>query len=129
MALILVTLLCMKENETPIQSLFEKAENYSKTSLELFKLQAVDKSADVMSSLISRLAVIITVVLSLLIVNIGLALFIGKLIGDSFYGFFVIGGIYAIIAVILHQFRHQWIKDPISNSIINQMLKQKLYEK
>lgn len=116
----------MSDNATPIATLLERAENYSDSTIELFKLNAVDKSADVISSLVSRLAVFITVALSLLIVNIGLALWLGKLIGDSYYGFYVIGGFYAILALLLHIFRHQWIKYPISNSIIKQMLKQKI---
>ena len=45
-----------------------------------------------------------------------------------FYGFFVIGGFYAFIAILLHFNRHYWIKTPISNSIIKQMLKQKKHE-
>jgi hypothetical protein len=63
--------------------------------------------------------------LSFLIVNIGLALWVGKLLGDSFYGFFIVGGFYALLAIPLHIFREQWIKYPISNSIIKELLKQK----
>jgi hypothetical protein len=115
----------MTDNTTPIATLFERAEDYSKTTLKLLKLNAIDKSADVISSLVSRLVVIMTVVLSILIINIGLALWIGKLLGDAFYGFFVIGGFYAILAIFLQVFRDQWIKYPVSNSIIKQMLKPK----
>lgn len=115
----------MADNATPVATLLEKAEDYSKTTIELFKLNAIDKLADVVSSFFSRLTIFMTVALSLLIVNIGLALWIGKLLGDSFYGFFVIGSFYAIIAVPLYIFRQQWIKYPVSNSIIKEMLKQK----
>jgi hypothetical protein len=115
----------MTDNTTPIATLFERAEDYGKTTLNLFKLNAIDKSADVVSSLVSRLAVIMTVVISVLIVSIGLSLWIGKLLGDDFYGFFIIGGFYAILAILLQVFRHQWIKYPVSNSIIKQMLKPK----
>lgn len=115
----------MADNATPLATLLERAEDYSNSTIELFKLNAIDKSADVVSSLVSRLVICITVALSLLIINIGFALWIGKLLGDSFYGFFVIGGFYAILAILLHIFRHAWIKYPVSNSIIKQMLKQK----
>jgi hypothetical protein len=115
----------MTENTTPIATLFERAEDYGKTTLNLLKLNAIDKSADVVSSLVSRLAVVMTVVFSILIVSVGLSLWIGKLLGDAFYGFFIIGGFYAILAILLQVFRHQWLKDPVSNSIIKQMLKPK----
>lgn len=115
----------MTENATPIATLFERAEDYGKTTLKLLQLNAIDKSADVVSSLVSRLAIIMTVVFSVLIISIGTALWIGKLLGDAFLGFFIIGGFYAILAIILQVFRDQWLKYPVSNSIIKQMLKPK----
>ena len=115
----------MTDNATPIAILFERAEDFGKTTLKLLELNAIDKSADVISSLVSRLAVIMSIALSIFIINIGLALWIGKLLGETFYGFFVMGGFYAFIAILLQVFRDQWIKYPVSNSIIKQMLKKK----
>lgn len=116
----------MTDNATPIATLLERAEEYSKTTLKLLRLTAIDKSADVASSLVSRLAVLCTVVLSVLILSIGLAMWIGKQLGDAYYGFFIIGGGYAVLALLLQIFRHQWLKSPVSNAIIKQMLKEKI---
>ena len=118
----------MTDNVTPLATLIERAEDYGKTSFELFKLNTIDKSADVVSSLVSRVAILITVTLSVMIINIGIAIWVGKQLGELFYGFFIIGAFYALMAIILHVFRHQWIKNPISNSIIKQLLKQKRNE-
>lgn len=115
----------MTDNTTPIATLFERAEDYGKTTLNLLKLNAIDKSADVVSSLVSRLAVIMTVVFSVLIISIGLSLWVGKLLGDDYYGFFAVGSFYALLAIIIQVFQNQWIKYPVSNSIIKQMLKSK----
>lgn len=119
----------MNDTSTPIETLFEKVQDYSKTTLELYKLNAIDKSADVASSLISRLAVFMVVALAVIIINIGIAIWIGQLLGNSSYGFFIIGGFYALIAIILHGYRHSFLKDPISDSIIAQLLKKKDHEK
>ena len=59
----------MTDNATPIATLLEKIEDYSKTTIELFKLQAIDKSANVLSSLISRIAVLMVVALFIVIIN------------------------------------------------------------
>ena len=115
----------MTDDTTPIATLFERAENYSKTTIKLLKLHAVDKTAEIVSSLFSMLLVAMTVVLSIIIVSIGLALWIGKELGDTYYGFFIIGGIYMLVAVIFRIFREQLLKYPVSNSIIKQMMKQK----
>lgn len=115
----------MNENATPLEILFEKAEEYSKTTIELFKLNAIDKSAEVVSSLAVRLVIFIVVALFTLIINIGIALWLGELLGKTYFGFFVIGGCYALVIILLYTFRHKLIKYPVSNSIISQMLKQK----
>ena len=116
----------MNNTPTPMELLFEKAEDFSKTTIKLFKLNAIDKSADVASSLLSRLMVFMVVTLFIFIVNIGIALCVGELLGKSYYGFFIVGGFYALIALLFHVFRNQWIKYPISNSIIYQLQKQKI---
>lgn len=113
----------MKSIATPIELLFDRVEDYSKTTLELFKLKAIDKSADVVSSLVSRLTILLVVALFIIIINIGVALWLGEILGKSYYGFFVIGGLYALIAILLHAFRHPWLKTPVSDNIIMQMLK------
>jgi len=105
-----------------IESLIEKGEQYGKTTLELFKLKTLDKSADVASNLVSWLIVIIFAVLFFLILNIGIALWIGELLGKSYYGFFVVAGFYAVLALVFGIFRKQLIKKPMNNSIITQVL-------
>lgn len=115
----------MDSNATPIGKLVEKAEEFSKTTIELFKLNAIDKSADVVSSLVSRLVILMVVALLIITISIGIALWVGEVLGKSYYGFFVVGGMYTILALLLHSFRHQWIKKPVNNSIISQILKEK----
>ncbi len=112
----------MEEQSDLINSLIEKGEQYGKTTLELLKLKTLDKSADVASSLVSWLIVVIFAVLFFLILNIGIALWIGELLGKSYYGFFVVAGFYGLLALIFGIFRKKLIKNPVNNSIIDQVL-------
>lgn len=118
----------MTDKPTPLAMLVERAEEYSKSTIELFKLRTIDKSADVVSSIVSRIVIIMMVSLSVLIINIGLALWIGSALGELYYGFFIVGSFYAFVALLFHLFHHQWLKYPISNSLIKQMLKDKHHE-
>jgi hypothetical protein len=113
----------MKDNATPIELLFEKAEDLGKTSIELLKLNAIDKTADVVSSLAVQLAQCMVVALFTLVINIGIALWIGELLGRTYYGFFIVAGFYAIACIVLYYFGQQWIKAPLNNSIIARLLK------
>lgn len=112
----------MDEQSELIESLIEKGEQYGKTTLELLKLKTLDKSADVAANLVSWLIVGVFAVLFFLILNIGIALWLGELLGKSYYGFFVVAGFYALLALIFGIFRKQLVKNPVNNSIITQVL-------
>ncbi len=113
----------MNDNATPITKLFEKVEDFSKTTIELYKLKAIDHTAEVVSSFSVRLAIFMVVALFTLFMCIGFAWWIGELLGKIYYGFFIMGGFYLLIAVLLYAFRHQWIKYPVGNYIITQFSK------
>ncbi|WP_291149254.1 hypothetical protein [Flavobacterium sp. UBA7680] len=106
-------------------NLYEKAENYTKTSLELLKLKTVCSVADGVSSLASKIAVGVVVAFFTLFLNVGLSLWIGKELGEYYFGFFIMALFYLIIAIVLHKSHHKLIKTPIGNSIISSILKEK----
>ena len=111
----------MVDKTTPLETLIERAEAFGKTSIELFKLKAIDKTSEIVSGLSSWLVVIILVAMFFMILNIGIALWIGELLGNSYYGFFTLAGFYAILAIIVMIFSNRWIRKPIRNSIISQL--------
>lgn len=117
------TLSTMKTYETPIEMLFEKTEDYGKTTIELIKLKTINSSADIVSLLAVKIILFTVIALFLIIANIGVALWIGDLLGKSYYGFFIVAACYALITVLLRSYLQQWVKVPISNFIIAQMLK------
>jgi len=43
--------------------------------------------------------------------------------GNISYGFFMVGGFYAIVGLLMYVFRKQWIKSPVSNLIIDKIIK------
>ncbi|MEO7977721.1 phage holin family protein [Flavobacterium sp.] len=113
----------METNATTNENIFEKAENYTRTSLELVKLRTVSASADVLSTITSRIAVGAVVAFFTLFLNIGISLWIGKELGEYYYGFFILALFYLIVAIVLHTFQHSLIKTPIGNMIISSILK------
>jgi len=103
-------------------ALFEKTGDYLETRLDLLKLRAVDKTSDVTSSLVSRIAIAVVLFIAILIVNIGLALWVGELVGRVYVGFFIVAAFYALLALLIYVFRKTWIKDPITNLLIKKLL-------
>jgi hypothetical protein len=119
----------MEEKATLIESLFEKAEAYIKTNIELIKLKAIDKLSDLMSTIASMLILFVMACMLFILINIGLALWIGQMLGGSYYGFFIVALFYLLVMLILF-FAHGYIiKRPISNSLILHFLKEKQHGK
>ena len=116
----------METNATTNENLnlYEKAEDYAKTSLELIKLKTISAAADALSTVTSRIAVGAVVAFFTLFLNIGLSLWIGKELGEYYYGFFIIALFYLIVAIIIHKAQYSLIKTPIGNMIISSILKE-----
>ena len=55
----------MKDKVIIVEMLVEKVEQYAKTSVELYKLKAIDKGTDVFTSIFSRI-IIIAIVFTLI---------------------------------------------------------------
>ncbi len=113
----------IEDRQELIEDLFEKAEAYAKTNVELFKFKAADKLSVVIASLVSRLIIVVIFSFFFLLINVGLAIWLGESMGHIYYGFFIVSGLYALIAIVVFVFRNPVIKNPIINSIISQIIK------
>lgn len=110
----------METNAESIELLLARAEEFSRTNLELLKLKSIDKTADVASTLFSRLLLILAICLFSLTLTIAISFWLGELLGKNFYGFFIVAGIYGIIGLALFII-HPRIKASVGNEIITQM--------
>jgi lipopolysaccharide export LptBFGC system permease protein LptF len=110
------------ENKTSyLEPLFERIEEYSKTSYELKKLKVLGKTADVLSAYISRGLTLIVFSVFIVFANIGLALWLGDLTGKTYYGFVFVAAFYFVVWGVLFFFLHNWIKKIVCNSLISKM--------
>jgi len=112
----------MEKQPNTLRALFEDAGDHLETRMELLKLQAIDKSSEITSSIVSGVTIVVIIIFGVFILNVGLALWIGELLGKMYLGFFIVAGFYVLIALILHLFRHSLLKDPISNMIIKKFV-------
>ena len=112
----------MEENTNLIESLLEKAADYGKTSYELVKLNVIDKTTNSISSFIPNTVVFLVLSTVMLFFNLGMALWIGKLVGEMFYGFILVSAFYAILAFIMYFFLRKWVKRVFYDYMIRQLL-------
>ena len=113
----------MEDHTKLIESLFERVTEYGKTTFELGKLKAVDKTSDIVSSFVPHSATFVLIASCLLFLNLGIAFWLGEILGKAFYGFFVVAGFYCVIGIVVHFFMHKWIKKIVRNYMIKLLLK------
>lgn len=113
----------MEDNVKLIESLLDKATDYGMTSFELIKLKTLDKTSDAVSSFVPHSFVFILVASFTIFLNLGLAFWLGEILGKIWFGFFVVAAFYGLIGLIVHVFMHKWLKRILCNYIIKQLLK------
>ncbi|MBK7558906.1 MAG: hypothetical protein IPO42_03755 [Chitinophagaceae bacterium] len=111
----------METKQTLMEPLLESAEAYGRTSMDVIKLKVVDKSAAVTTSMVTYSLFTIIVSLVVFTLNIAIALWLGELMGKTYYGFLVIAACYALAGVILLLIQ-PFIKSRVSNAVIRQLL-------
>jgi membrane protein implicated in regulation of membrane protease activity len=114
----------MKEENQLFDQLIDKSKKYINTSFELFKLTALDKSSDILAVLVYRLIIFVAVTIFTVMANIGIAIWLGEVLGQTSYGFFIVAGFYLIFALFIYKFREKLVKRPISEMIVSQILKE-----
>ena len=112
----------MESTSEIMESVIEKVEAYGKTSFEILKLKAVDKTADVVSTTLSYGVIIFIASMFTIVASFGVALWLGDLLGKTYYGLFCVAGFYAVLGVVLYIMKDTWIKKPVTNSIIEHSL-------
>jgi len=109
------------ENHTNIfEPLLEKAVEYGNSSFELIKLKTLDKISGIYSSLISNTVIIIYLTTFIFFLNVGLALWLGEILGKIYFGFFVLAAFYLFTGLIIKIFIYKWIKKIVRDNFIKQ---------
>jgi hypothetical protein len=109
----------MKADTTLVEVIAEKIEKFGSLSIELEKLKLIRKFSNVAAFIAFKLLVGLLLFLFFLFANISLALWLGTLLGNSYYGFLVISAFYflsLLVAILLckNTFQH-YIISSISN--------------
>ena len=112
----------MENQTTSIEALIERVKSYVETRIDLFKLKAIDKSSSFLSLLITMIVVILVSFIFFIFINIGIALYLGDILGKSYYGFFIVAGFYLIAGLVLFSLRGKLLKTPIVNAMIKKLM-------
>jgi hypothetical protein len=105
-----------------IEKLVTAAGDLAETKIEIVRLKAAGKVAASLSHLVTIMMLLALIGSAMLIISIGLAILIGQSLDNMSYGFFIIGGIYALAGVLAYANRKTWVQRPLSDIFIDKMV-------
>jgi len=124
----------MKENENDIHceekdgktlnisAIFDKISDLGKARLELARLKGINVTSDIASSSFATIVFLALCCFTFLLLNAGVAIYIGSVMGGVSYGFFVLSGFYSVIAIIYQLVFSKMIRKVIRNFLIKQLV-------
>jgi hypothetical protein len=107
------------------ETILTDAAEYVETKTKLWKLKMVEKIAEIYGVIVSKLIFFYVMAVFVLLLSVGLALWLGELLGKNYYGFFIMGGVFLIAGLILSGVSKGAIEIPSSNTLVKQLLKKK----
>ena len=110
----------MEPKKETVRPIIDQVQEYVETRLKLVKLEVVDRSSAVISTIIVELIIIISLVLTFLFASFTLALFLADCFGSYWKGFGAVALIYLLIGVVL-MLAKKPIERPINNILIRKL--------
>lgn len=108
----------MQDQLNSVESLWEKTHGYLEARIELVKMKTAGKAAEMGAAITARVIIGIVLLMMIIVLNTGIAMWLGEILGKMYYGFFALAGFYLVLAIILIACRASIIKKPVSNILI-----------
>ncbi len=106
-----------------IEQLVSDVSDMAETKVELLKLKAAGKISASLSSLVALMMVMVFGGAALTILSFGFAFWIGSELDNVWAGFFIVGGFYALVGLLVYVNRQNWVQRPLSNLFIDKIIK------
>ncbi len=96
--------------------------SYVNTLYELYLFKTVQKISSGVSTILVLVIVTVLTLFLLAFASIGTALWLNELLENSFYGFFIVAGFYALLVLVIYALRKKGIRRSIQNTIVSELL-------
>jgi len=113
----------MNEDPDLIDNLVKRGKEISLAYIELFKLKAIDRFSKIISAILPDLIVTVLFLIFLLFLNLGLAFWLGYVLGKTYLGFLAVALFYLLLGFLAHFFLRNSLKKAVANYIIRQFFR------
>ncbi len=105
-------------------SIIDKAKDYIETRIELLKLTLIEKGVRILANSITGISLFLILFFTILFASFGLGFYLSEVIGNTFAGFFIVAGIYLLLALLIYVLKDKVINKKIMDAAIKGILKQ-----
>ena len=113
----------MEDKADTLHEIINKAEELGKTSIELWKMKAVEKYSQLLSSYASQIVVGFIFVQFTIFLSVGVSLWLGEILGSYYYGFFITAGFYIVLFICVYAFMRKRIQNSFENIFVKILTK------
>lgn len=99
-----------------LENLFESVSGYVESKLELFKMEIREEVASLVARILVALLIGLCFLLFLILASVGLAYYLGTLVGMT-GGIMIVAGFYLLILALVIAFREQ-VSEGINNMVV-----------
>jgi Flp pilus assembly protein TadB len=96
---------------------------YINSRIESVKLNAAEKSSQVLANVLAGLAVAVVFLCCFIFGSLALAFILGALIGQIWAGFLAVAILHLLLAMVMWVSRERILRLPLMNGFINQLFK------
>jgi len=108
----------MDETFSRMDDLVNDIKDYINVKLDALKLSVAEKISRIAAAIIAGFVVAVAVLFFVVFISIALGFFLGEILGSTWLGFLIVGGIYLLVGLVTWWARKRIIQVPIMNSIL-----------
>ncbi|MFN5224496.1 MAG: phage holin family protein [Bacteroidota bacterium] len=114
----------MEELKKSATEAINDLKTYAENTVDLYKLQAVEKGSQMGASMIVYIIIGTFAGLSVIFLSLFAALWLNEKLNSPYFGFLCVAGAYLLITLILWTGRNGWLKNMFTDSIIQSIFNQ-----
>lgn len=106
-----------------IEEIVEDLKLYVNTSMDLYKLKAAERGADIASGAIINLVIGVLICMVVLFTSLAAAFILSEYYNSMYIGFLIIAGFYSLVAVVMYLSKDHWLKSTLADNLIKAIYK------
>ncbi|MBN2807113.1 MAG: phage holin family protein [Prolixibacteraceae bacterium] len=111
----------MKLKLEKIEELIVNLKSYTNSTIELVQLEAAQHISAIIAKVASGLIVWVVIILFTLFLSLGISFYLSDLLGNLYWGFGIVAGIYLLLGLILIIGRKKLLMKPINDQFIREI--------